>query len=100
MATERVFYVVDWILENQFSVISTKDIVSPVKDIYEENEEITAKWGRGKSVYPARIVKKSGKLSKWFDFPYVILPNLFCTSWLILAWSFWNTRDFKFIKPV
>ncbi|XP_069110117.1 uncharacterized protein [Argopecten irradians] len=55
----ELFYVVEWVLENQFSIISGRSIVQPVKDSHAENDEVRARWGRGRAVYPARIVKVS-----------------------------------------
>ncbi|XP_021340048.1 uncharacterized protein LOC110441266 [Mizuhopecten yessoensis] len=70
----RMFFVVEWILENQFSVIPFRNIVSPMKNRYEENNEVQARWGRGKSVYPARIVKTSDNNSMYETLKEVTVP--------------------------
>lgn len=57
------YVIVLWTLENNYSIINFKSIVSPRKEFadYKVAEDVQAKYS-GKT-YPARIIKKSGKTS-------------------------------------
>jgi hypothetical protein len=66
-----MFILVEWILEGLFSVISFKSITSPRKEYedYSVGEEVQARY-QGK-VYPAKIVKKSGKFTESCSCVYI-----------------------------